>query len=129
VATEIGEYAKATEHAMAALLMDLADVSGNVHDGCHIASMGGTWMLLVYGFGGLRDYDGTLSFRPHRAPEPQATIKFPLSYRGQMLEVEIGIESTSYTLREGEGLMIRHHDEPIELTRENARVERPNRGP
>jgi len=129
VATEIGEYAKATEHAMAALLMDLADVSGNVHDGCHIASMGGTWMLLVYGFGGLRDYDGTLSFRPHPAPEPQATIKFPLSYRGQMLEVEIGIESTSYTLRDGEGLTIRHHDEPIELTRDNPRVERANRGP
>jgi len=127
VATEIGEYEKATEHAMAALLMDLADVSGNVHDGCHIASMGGTWMLLVYGFGGLRDYDGTLSFRPYRAPDPQATIKFPLTYRGQLLDVEIGIESTSYTLREGEGLTIRHLDEPIELTRAQPRVERPNR--
>jgi hypothetical protein len=25
--------------------MDLADVGGNVKDGCHIASMGGTWMM------------------------------------------------------------------------------------
>jgi hypothetical protein len=25
--------------------MDLADVGGNVRDGCHIASMGGTWMV------------------------------------------------------------------------------------
>jgi alpha,alpha-trehalose phosphorylase len=126
VATEIGEYDKAIEHAMAALLMDLGDVSGNVHDGVHIASMGGTWMMLVYGFAGMRDYDGTLSFRPHRAPEPQATIKFPLTYRGQMLEVEIGIESTSYTLLEGERLTIRHQDEPIALTRAQPRVERPN---
>jgi Trehalose and maltose hydrolases (possible phosphorylases) len=35
---------------MAALLMDLADVGGNVKDGCHIASMGGTWMMLAYGW-------------------------------------------------------------------------------
>jgi alpha,alpha-trehalose phosphorylase len=128
VATEIGEHDKAIEHAMAALLMDLADVSGNVHDGCHIASMGGTWMMWVYGFAGMRDYDGMLSFRPHRAPEPQATIRFPLTYRGQLLEVEIGIESTNYTLREGERITIRHQDEPIELTRAQPRVERPNRG-
>src|SRR6202007_1698267 len=62
IALEIGEYDKAVTYARAALLMDLADVGGNVRDGCHIASMGGTWMALAYGFGGLRDYDGSLSF-------------------------------------------------------------------
>ena len=125
MATEIGEYDKAIEHAMAALLMDLADVSGNVHDGCHIASMGGTWMVFV-GFAGMRDYDGTLAFRPYRPPEPEATIKFPLTYRGQMLEVEIGVDSTTYRLLEGAGFTIRHQDEPLALTRENPSVERPN---
>lgn len=126
VAAEIGEFDKATDHAMAALLMDLADVSGNVHDGCHIASMGGTWMVWVYGFAGMRDYDGTLSFRPCRAPEPQSTIKFPLTYRGQMLDVEVGIDATSYALREGERMVIRHEDETIELTRAQPRAVRPN---
>jgi alpha,alpha-trehalose phosphorylase len=48
------------------LLMDLADVGGNVKDGCHIASMGGTWMMLTYGLGGMRDDDGMLSFWPRR---------------------------------------------------------------
>ena len=43
---------------MAALLMDLADVGGNVKDGCHIASTGGTWMMLTYGFGGLGTMTG-----------------------------------------------------------------------
>ena len=126
VAAEIGEYDKATEHGMAALLMDLADVSGNVHDGCHIASMGGTWMVWVYGIAGMRDYDGVLSFRPSRAPEPQSTIKFPLTYRGQMLEVEIGIDATNYTLREGDAITIRHEDETIELTRAQPHVVRQN---
>jgi hypothetical protein len=37
--------------------------------GCPIASMGNTWMMLTYGFGGMRDYNGTLSFWPRRAPQ------------------------------------------------------------
>jgi trehalose/maltose hydrolase-like predicted phosphorylase len=43
-------------------------------DGCHIASMDGTWMMLTDGLGGMRDDDGILSFWPHRAPE--ATLYF-----------------------------------------------------
>ena len=83
--------------------MDLADVGGNVKDGCDIASMGGTWMVFAYGFGGFRDYDGTFSFRPQRPPDAQALLRFPLTYRGQLLDVEINPDSTTYSLREGEG--------------------------
>ena len=129
VALEIGHFDKAVEYARAALLMDLADVGGNVKDGCHIASMGGTWMVFTYGFGGLRDYDGTLSFRPQRPPEPQASLRFPLTYRGQVLDVEINPDSTTYTLREGEGLVIRHEDEQITLTGSNPSVTRQTLSP
>lgn len=129
VALEIGAFDKAVSYARAALLMDLADVGGNVKDGCHIASMGGTWMAVTYGFGGLRDYDGRLSFRPHRPPEAQSSLQFPLTYRGQVLDVEIGPKSTTYTLREGEELVIRHGDEVIALTRANPAVIRPIRRP
>jgi alpha,alpha-trehalose phosphorylase len=118
MAAEIGEFDKATDYAMAALLMDLADVGGNVHDGCHIASMGGTWMVTVYGFAGMRDYNGMLSFRPVRAPQPQSTFRFPLTYRGQILDVELGPDATRYTLREGERIRFQHEDEVIELTRD-----------
>jgi alpha,alpha-trehalose phosphorylase len=124
VALEIGEFDKAVTYARAALLMDLADVGGNVRDGCHIASMGGTWMVFTYGFGGLRDYDGRLSFRPQPPPEAQSSLQFPLTYRGQVVDIEIRPESTTYTLREGEGLVIRHVDEPITLTRGNPTVSR-----
>jgi alpha,alpha-trehalose phosphorylase len=125
IAAQIGDMEKAIRYGMAALLMDLADVGGNVKDGCHIASMGGTWMLLTYGFGGMRDDDGTLSFWPRRAPEDNATLRFPVTYRGQILEVEIGLEKVQYALREGECLVIRHEMEKVELTRENPLVVRP----
>jgi alpha,alpha-trehalose phosphorylase len=125
IAAQTGDIEKAIRYGMAALLMDLADVGGNVKDGCHIASMGGTWMMLTYGFGGMRDDDGTLSFWPRRAPEDNAILRFPLTYRGQMLEVEIGLDKVEYALREGECLVIRHEMEEVELTRENPLVVRP----
>jgi alpha,alpha-trehalose phosphorylase len=119
IAAQIGDIDKAIRYGMAAMLMDLADVGGNVKDGCHIASMGGTWMMLTYGFGGMRDDDGTLSFWPRRAPEDNAILRFPVAYRGQLLEVEIGLEKVEYALREGERLVIRHEAEEVELTQEN----------
>jgi alpha,alpha-trehalose phosphorylase len=125
IAAQVGDTEKAIRYGMAALLMDLADVGGNVKDGCHIASMGGTWMMLTYGLGGMRDEDGILSFWPRRAPEDNAILRFPLTYRGQMLEVEIGLEKVEYTLREGEFVVIRHETEEIKLTRETPVAVRP----
>ena len=116
---------KAIRYGMAALLMDLADVGGNVKDGCHIASMGGTWMMATYGLGGMRDDDGVLSFWPRRAPEDNAILRFPMTYHGQMLEVEVGQEKVEYTLRDGESLVIRHEREEIRLTPENPMAVRP----
>jgi alpha,alpha-trehalose phosphorylase len=125
IAAQTGDIEKAIRYGMAALLMDLADVGGNVKDGCHIASMGGTWMMLTYGFGGMRDDDGTLSFWPRRAPEDNAILRFPVTYRGQMLEVEIGLDKVEYALREGECLVIRHETEEVQLTREHPVAVRP----
>ena len=125
IAAQTGDMDKAIQYGMAALLMDLADVGGNVKDGCHIASMGGTWMMLTYGFGGMRDHDGMLSFWPRRAPEENAILRFPLTYRGQVLEVEIGPETVQYSLREGEHLVIRHEKDEIQLTGEHPVAVRP----
>ena len=125
IAAQVGNMEKAFQYGMAALLMDLADVGGNVKDGCHIASMGGTWMMLAYGFGGMRDHDGTLAFWPRRAPEDNATLRFPVTYRSHMLEVEIDREEVTCALREGECLIIHHETEKIQLTREQAVAVRP----
>jgi alpha,alpha-trehalose phosphorylase len=73
----------------------------------------------------MRDNNGTLSFWPRRAPEDNAILRFPLTYHGQMLEIEIGLDRVEYALREGERLVIRHEMEEVELTRENPLVVRP----
>lgn len=125
IAAEVGDTDKAIQYGMAALLMDLADVGGNVKDGCHIASMGGTWMMLTFGFAGMRDDNGMLSFWPRRAPEENAAFRFPLTWRGQLLQVEVGSDEVEYTLLEGEGLTIRHETEEIRLTPDHRAATRP----
>ena len=114
VAAEIGYMEKANAYARYAVLMDLGDVAGNVKDGCHIAAMGGTWMVLVYGFGGLRDYNSRISFDP-RLPKTIKRLQFPLTIRGQRLEVEIDRQSVTYLLRQGTHLAIEHQGQDIQL--------------
>jgi alpha,alpha-trehalose phosphorylase len=125
VAHEIGAFDQAVEYTRVALLMDLADVGGNVKDGCHIASMGGTWMIMAYGFAGMQDNDEVLTFRPKRSPEAEGKQRFPLNFRGQLLQVENSSEGATYSLLEGDGLTIRHDDEEISLTQENPIATRP----
>jgi alpha,alpha-trehalose phosphorylase len=115
VAAEIGYMEKAIEYAKYAVLMDLGDVSGNVKDGCHIAAMGGTWMVMVYGFGGLRDCDGCLSFHP-RLPDSIKRLKFPLTLKGKQLEVDIQTKTVTYLLRQGTELIIQHQGDQIHLS-------------
>ena len=93
--------------------MDLGDVSGNAQDGLHIASMGATWMVMVYGFAGMRDDDGHISFNP----KPLAGMKrmrFKLKVRGCILEVTLSPEQAHYSLLQGESLGFRHKGERLE---------------
>ena len=114
VAAEVGETDKAFSYSIDAGLMDLADVAGNVQDGCHIASMGGFWMTLIYGFAGMRDTGGRISFAP-KVPERLGGLRFPLQIRGQRLEVDLTPTSATYVVKGKAPLTIVHEDELVEL--------------
>jgi alpha,alpha-trehalose phosphorylase len=128
MAAEVGEMDKALAYAKLATLMDLGDVAGNVKDGCHIAAMGGVWMVFVYGFAGLRDYNGTLSFSP-TLPDVFNCLRFRLEFRGQTLEVDVGREATQYTLHKGDGLTLRHQGREITLSSAVRSVRQPHPKP
>jgi alpha,alpha-trehalose phosphorylase len=115
VAAEVGDLAKAIEYARYAVLMDLADIGGNVSHGCHIASIGATWMVLVYGFAGMRDYDGRISFSPRLIPG-LSRLSFFLRIRNRRLKVDIRPEAVSYVLAEGSDLTIRHLGQELRLS-------------
>jgi alpha,alpha-trehalose phosphorylase len=120
LAQEVGYHDKALEYAHYAALMDLDNLEGNVREGCHIASLAGSWMLCVHGFAGLREYGGRLSFNP-RLPKGLKSLQFPLSVRGCVLEVEIKAQAATYRLREGEQLTFQHWEQEITLSEGESR--------
>jgi alpha,alpha-trehalose phosphorylase len=115
MAAEAGHGEKASEYLRRSLLMDLADVGGNVRDGAHIASIGGSWMAIVYGIAGMRDFGGRLSFDPKPIVLGADRLRIPLMIRGRRLVVEIGKDSTTYRLDEGPELSITHRGREIAL--------------
>src|SRR5262245_26928235 len=125
VANEIGYRRKAMRYFNFAAVMDLSDVGGNMMHGAHIASIGGTWLALVYGFAGMRDHGGRISFRP-RLPDEWSRLAFPLMIKGQGLKVDIDRAATTYRLTEGEQLTIYHDGEEITLSTATPKATRPN---
>ncbi len=121
VAAEVGHIELAYDYFREAALMDLADLEHNTRDGVHIASLAGTWIAAVSGFGGLRDHDGTLSFKPW-LPEALTRLAFRLGFRGRAIRVDIGRDHATYTLLEGPRLEITHHGTPAMITTDRPTV-------
>jgi alpha,alpha-trehalose phosphorylase len=114
IASQVGYADAALDYFARACAVDLADAHGNTADGLHIASCGGTWLALVAGFGGLRDYDGQVRFSP-RLPAGWTRLRFRVTVRGQVVEVEMTATATTYRLLEGTGLMVGHFDEQLRV--------------
>ncbi|NKQ27131.1 glycoside hydrolase family 65 protein [Streptomyces galbus] len=112
IAAQAGHLRLAYEYTAEAALMDLHDLEQNTRDGLHIASLAGTWMALVAGFGGLRDEHGTLCFKP-RLPEKFSRLAFSLQFRDSRLHVEITPGKAAYRLLSGPPLTLRHYGAPL----------------
>jgi alpha,alpha-trehalose phosphorylase len=112
LAAEVGHLELAYAYLAEAALMDLDDLEHNTRDGLHIASLAGTWIAVVAGLGGMRDYGGTLSFRP-RLPQTLTRLAFRFAFRGRRLLVEVRHEHATYSVLEGSSLEIAHHGEAV----------------
>src|SRR6185437_13415466 len=97
VAAEVGHLELAYDYLGEAALLDLHDYEHNTRDGLHIASLAGAWIAAVAGFGGMRDHDGDLSFKP-RLPGRLDRLAFRLVFRRRRLKVEVTPTDATYTL-------------------------------
>ncbi len=93
----------------------------------HIASAAGVWQALVYGFGGLRDFDGELSFDP-RLPSTWRWLRLPLRFRDRQLEVTLTHEEETYRLLAGVPLELTVRGRAYRLTQDEPLVVRPENG-
>lgn len=105
IAADIGYEEDALRYFYNSIFMDLHDVAGNTAEGVHIAAAGGSWMAIVYGFAGMKDIGGTLSFTP-RLPSTWREVSFSLRFHGRQIAVRLTHEGEEFTLREGEPITI-----------------------
>ncbi|HEX6618010.1 MAG TPA: glycosyl hydrolase family 65 protein, partial [Solirubrobacteraceae bacterium] len=121
LAAEVGHLELAFDYFGEAALMDLDDLEHNTRDGLHIASLAGSWLAAVAGFGGFRDHAGRFSFDP-RLPPHLERLAFGLMLRGRRLRVEIVPGEARYELVDGEPIELRHDDTPFTLERGRPRA-------
>ncbi|MEO7941886.1 MAG: glycosyl hydrolase family 65 protein, partial [Marmoricola sp.] len=92
-----GYHDVALDYFLQALYVDLKNLHGNTVDGLHVASTGGVWSALVFGFGGMRDRGGKLSFDP-RLPSAWPSMRFPITWRGTRMRVELTQDELAITV-------------------------------
>ena len=126
IGIEVGDTTRAVQYFTRSALVDLTDNQGNTAEGMHIASAGGTWQILVNGFGGLRVRGGQLTFKPWLPPDWQG-IRFRIRWRGRPLHVEVDHTHVTFRLGGDPGgtLEVVVGDAPVTLTAgEEVRVAR-----
>ena len=116
IAAEVGQLDLASDYLAEAALMDLRDLEHNTRDGLHIASLAGAWLALVAGFGGMRDHDGKLSFRP-ALPTQISRLAFAVGWHESCVHVEITAERVTYRMTgdANSELSLRHYGEEFTL--------------
>src|SRR5215210_669705 len=114
VAAEVGHLELAYDYFGEAALLDLGDLHHNTRDGVHLASLAGTWIAAVAGFGGMRDHGGSLGFAP-RLPQRLSRLAFRLLFRGRRIRVEVDYRQARYALLRGAPLDVAHHGATVTL--------------
>ena len=129
IAAEVGYRDLAIRYFYNAAFVDLADLHGNTSDGVHVASTAGVWNMLAYGFGGMRDYNGVVTFDP-RLPESWAGLTFQITLRGTRVKVDVTSNAIGFTVLEGDSVELAVRGDRFTVSVGNpARVLLANQGP
>lgn len=100
IAAETGHLDLAWQYLQETALVDLHNLAHNTSDGLHLAASAGTWLGLVCGFGGFRDYYDIPFFAP-RLPKNLSRLAFNLRLGESTLRVDVSQEDATYTLHRG----------------------------
>ena len=121
MASDSFQSLKAWTYFKKTVRLDIDDIHGNSVDGIHTASMAGSWMAVVYGFAGFRDWKGTFSFDP-KLPSAWKSLTFCLTLHASVLKVSIRSDEVSYTLMTKGKLSLVHRNESFTLNKDESRT-------
>jgi trehalose/maltose hydrolase-like predicted phosphorylase len=91
-----GEPERALELFRLAARLDVDDLTGTTAGGLHLATMGGVWQALAYGFLGLRAQDDFLCIDPS-LPEEWSALELRFRFHGR--RVHVRAEHDAVTVR------------------------------
>ncbi|MBV9315392.1 MAG: glycoside hydrolase family 65 protein [Pseudonocardia sp.] len=114
IAAELGHLRLAQDYLREVAFTDLDDLHHNADSGLHLANLAGVWLVLVAGFGGMRDHDGRLTFAP-RLPPGWTRLRFGMGYQGRQLRVEVGARVAEYSLVTGEPMTLSHYGSELTI--------------
>ncbi len=121
MAARIGDPEKAYRYYRRSAALDLEDTHGNTRDGIHAANMGGCWMGVVFGFGGLRIAEKGLSFKPC-LPRQWTGYRFTVRWRGTLLSVAVDTNVAAFQTLEGPPLTVFVDKEAVTAGKETVTV-------
>ena len=99
-----GRLGLAADTLRLASRIDLDDLTGTTAGGVHLATMGGLWQAIAFGFAGVRARDGVLEIDP-RLPADWRELEVRLTFRGR--RVRLAIEPELVTVAAEPGVRIK----------------------
>ena len=108
VAAKLGLVDKAYDYFGDSAKLDLFNTHRNTKDGIHTANMGGTFMAIVYGFGGLRIKESGIYFAPVLPKNWQAYC-FQINYEDSQIRVEVKEKESTFILVKGTEKVLHIH--------------------
>jgi len=84
-----GEPDRALELFRLAAHLDLDDLTGTTAGGLHLATLGGLWQAVVYGFAGVRATADALEIDPH-LPSSWKSVTVRVQWHGQPVQISVG---------------------------------------
>ena len=100
MAARLGMEEKAYQYFGDSANLDLCDIHLNTCDGIHTANMGGTYMAIVYGFGGFRLKESGIYFAP-MLPEKWTGYQFKVCYEDSRIIVNVRQKECVFRLEQG----------------------------
>ncbi len=113
-AARLNNMDKAMDYFYQSATLDLDDTHGNTRDGIHTANMGGGFLSMVAGFGGLRIKEDGLHLRP-RLPESWAGYTFRFQFRDSLITCEVRKNHCVLEIASGEGIKLSVHGKKVKL--------------
>jgi trehalose/maltose hydrolase-like predicted phosphorylase len=107
-----GRFREALDALRIAARVDLDDLTATTASGVHLATMGGLWQALVFGFAGVRSRNGKLVVQPRLPPEWGA-LELRLRFHGHPFGLRI--DRAAVALDSGPELRLRRRDHTWEV--------------